>query len=363
MRWFRSLLYRLDAPLALRVGFSACAAFLAQEAISFYFPRPDHFIGGLWCVLTAIIVSQANLGQTLKAARDRFLGGLIGCFLGSLFTWLYGETVLTLGLSVTLTVMICAFAHLKDAIRVATLAVAVVMLSWATHTEYSPWLFGFFRFIDSCIGIITAVVVSHLILPSQAQDIIRDNVSDAILGIKKLYHSVTHFEFGKDKASELSQEIIHKILDTHKTWDEAKLELFSQSRNVDNWNLVINQAERLHELVLSLAAVFDSATKQLLDEGLEKQTLRVANRTEEAMERLAFQAKSGSRFSISESLTKDLDLLNEELQRFRTSRVTRNFELIAVQNFFVLFYTLRAIVEELQKLENNMLQLNAQNQE
>ncbi len=363
MKWFRSLLYRLDVPLAIRVGITACAAFLTQEAITFYFPRPDQFIGALWCVLSAIIVSQANLGKTLKAGQDRFLGGLIGCFLGSLFTVLYGATVVTLGVSVALTVMICAFLNLQDAIRIASLSVAVVMLSWANHTEFSPWAFGFFRFLDSVIGIVVAVLVSHLILPTQAEDAIKTNVSDAILKIKELFHSVVHFEFNKDTAAKLSSDIINSLLDTHKAWDEAKLELFTQSRNVDSWTLVIHQAERLHEMVLSLASVYDSATKQLLDESLEKQTVRVAQRTEEAMERLAFQAKTGSRYSIADSLNKDLDLLNDELQRFRTTRVTRNFELISVQNFFVLFYTLRAIVEELQKLETTLLQINAHNQE
>lgn len=363
MKWFRSLLYKLDAPLAVRVGITACVAFLTQEAITFYFPRPDQFIGALWCVLSAIIVSQANLGKTLKTAQDRFLGGLIGSFLGSLFTILYGATVYTLGISVTLTVMICALLNLQDAIRIASLSVAVVMLSWVNHTEFSPWAFGFFRFLDSVIGIIVAVLVSHLILPTQAQDEIRSNISDALLKIKELFHSVVHFKFNKDNAAMLSSDIITSLLDTHKAWDEAKMELFTQSRNVDSWNIVINQAERLHELVLSLASVYDSATKQLLDESLEKQTVRVAQRTEEAMERLAFQAKTGSQYSIADSLNKDIDLLNDELQRFRTTRVTRNFELISVQNFFVLFYTLRAIVEELQKLETTLMQINAQPQE
>jgi hypothetical protein len=52
--------------------------------------------------------------------------------------------------------------------------------------------------------------------------------------------------------------------------------------------------------------------------------------------------------------------LNEELTRFRTTHITRKFERQDVENFFVFFYNLRSIIQELLKMEEKVFLLNKQ---
>jgi len=366
MEWLRSLLYRLDAQLALRVGASASLALISQGVLSQLIQRPDRLISGLWCVLTAIVVSQANLGGTLLAAKGRFLGVFVGCVLGSVFTSFFGANTLSLGFSVMCTVMICATLNLQDSFRIASLSVAVVMLLWGLQDSLSPWVFGFFRFLDSCLGILVAVIVSHLIFPSVATAQLRSHIADILSRIQQLYHAVIQLENknlpGRDITEHEGSEIVTLLHESRRVWEESKLELYMQSSNVDNWSLLLHQCEHLLELVLSLEAVNNSTTTEIIDEGLQKQMRSLTEQTELAMKTLVKTLKEGTVTSVRDQLEIELNQLNEELVRFRTTRATREYDFSSVQNFFVLFYALRAIVEQLQALEATTISINLKDQ-
>ena len=59
---------------ALRMTASSLATFALAEALGL----PQEF----WAVITALIVTQSNVGGSLKAALDRFTGSLLGAVYG-----------------------------------------------------------------------------------------------------------------------------------------------------------------------------------------------------------------------------------------------------------------------------------------
>ena len=66
---------RSKLVLALRMTVSALATFGVAEALG--------LSQGFWAVITALIVTQSNVGGSLKAALDRFAGSLLGAVYGS----------------------------------------------------------------------------------------------------------------------------------------------------------------------------------------------------------------------------------------------------------------------------------------
>ena len=66
--------HRPAAIQALRMTTSSLAAFALATALGL----PQSF----WAVITALIVTQANVGGSLKAAFDRFAGSVCGAIYG-----------------------------------------------------------------------------------------------------------------------------------------------------------------------------------------------------------------------------------------------------------------------------------------
>mgnify|MGYP002382466139 CR=1 FL=1 len=64
--WCRLVWRRPEAIQALRMTASSLAAFALATLL--------HLPQGFWAVITALIVTQANVGGSLKAAFDRFVG-------------------------------------------------------------------------------------------------------------------------------------------------------------------------------------------------------------------------------------------------------------------------------------------------
>ena len=62
----------------LRLGLRITLASLATFAVGRLLGLPQAY----WAVLTAVIVTQASIGGSLKASRDRFVGSLGGAAWG-----------------------------------------------------------------------------------------------------------------------------------------------------------------------------------------------------------------------------------------------------------------------------------------
>src|SRR5262245_3522074 len=82
-RWFRKILAATEAKIAIKTGIAASVSLAIGLSYAEVFDRPDIFVSGLWCVMAAIVVMQAHLGGTYRAAWVRFLGVLIGSIAGA----------------------------------------------------------------------------------------------------------------------------------------------------------------------------------------------------------------------------------------------------------------------------------------
>ena len=103
-----------ELKLALRVTIAGVLAY----AVTRLFAMPQ----GYWAVITAVVVMQASVGGSLKAARERFSGTLAGAVYGGVIAALvpHGSTV-TLGISIVVALFpLALLAAIKPAFRVAS---------------------------------------------------------------------------------------------------------------------------------------------------------------------------------------------------------------------------------------------------
>lgn len=353
-KWEEAL-ERVEVQVAIKTGLAGALGWALGIGISHVTDRPDSLVSGLWCTLTAIIVLQVQLGGTYKAALFRFLGVIVGSFLGGLSTTLLGSNPLSLALSIFFTVVFCAILNLKDSIRIACVSVTVVMVLWGLRPGTSPWTFAFFRVLDSCLGIIVAVVIAHTLWPFQATEKMRLNMGSLLSDMNQLYRLITTAKMREmhELDADCNQLIDEVEICFHQDvtfLSEAKLELLAEPERLEDWTLLHDHLERLFTAVMSLKQVYASPWK-LVDADLAHHTLQLIETTDKTMQELSHSLTVGTfdAPSLATTLARQ-ELLQNDLIRFRNTRATRQATLTDVENFYVFFYSLNSVVVEMRRV-------------
>lgn len=123
---------------------------------------PSSLIGGLWAVISGIVVTQATLVDTKSSALLRILGSFIGAVFSALYLLVLPVNPLGVAILIGITVFICQAISIPSHGRLAAITVAVVMIVSAVNPEINPVLNAALRFADSVIGSLIALLVIRM---------------------------------------------------------------------------------------------------------------------------------------------------------------------------------------------------------
>lgn len=362
LSWIKKILSATEAKIACKTGVAASISLIIGLSYSHVFDRPDTLVSGLWCVMASIVVMQAHLGGTYKAAWIRFLGVVIGSTAGAILIDFMGTGPVSLGISVFLTIVLCALLNIKDSFRIAGLSTAIIIIMGGRQPAINPWLFSFYRFLDSCVGILVAVLVARLLWPEKAIENIRKNISKTLNLLSKYFRLSVHLEPESQRheeiSSSLSEEILTLLEENRDYSGEAKIELFDNVSLREHWYLITDQSEIIFESVNNLKHLPKEMLSKILDDGLANQLTDVIDKIEITFQSLEKIVASETAIADPTGLDESIKKLNEELLRFRATRTTRKFNLEDVETYFVFFYGLRSIAEALIKMERQIKELS-----
>jgi len=109
-------------------------------------------IGGLWSVVTGIVVLQATTRDAWQSALLRVLGTLIGTTIGDLYLQFFPFSVIGMAASVGLTVLLSQALNVPDHGRLAAITVALIIVISTGAPELSPFTNAALRFGEAVIG-------------------------------------------------------------------------------------------------------------------------------------------------------------------------------------------------------------------
>lgn len=159
--------YRLQLVLALRATLAVLAAYLVAQVLHLRLP--------LWAVLTALIVTQASIGRSLKAATDYLLGTFLGVAYGGALAILIpheSEWALlgVLALAVAPLALIASFRTNFNVLPVT----AVIVLLVPAMQHVSPAGSAIDRVLEVVVGGTTGFLISVLVWPSRGHQVTTD---------------------------------------------------------------------------------------------------------------------------------------------------------------------------------------------
>jgi uncharacterized membrane protein YccC len=163
--WLKS--HHTKLGLSLRVAVSAVLTLEISHLLDLRL--------ALWAVLTAVILTQMNVGRSLKATID-YLSGTLG---GALYAGAVGalvphasEPALSAALAITLA-PVTLLAAAKPRFSAAPFTAVLVFLA-PTITHLGPIASAFERMIEVAVGGFVGLAVSFVIFPARANDLAID---------------------------------------------------------------------------------------------------------------------------------------------------------------------------------------------
>lgn len=127
---------------------------------------------GYWAVISAVIVMQVYVADSVEMCFYRLSGTIIGAALGVVVLLIVPKTAFFTGTALFVTVGICSFlTRFNTRYRMAGITVVIVVMTGLS--VQGVFIFGLYRVLEICIGILCAFLVSVLVLPKRKVDMLR----------------------------------------------------------------------------------------------------------------------------------------------------------------------------------------------
>jgi uncharacterized membrane protein YccC len=243
--WLR--LHKARLGLLFRVTASALLSFELAHWLGLLMP--------LWAMLTAIIVTQLNVGRSLKASLD-YLGGTIGgAIYGAAVGVLVGggsEVALLTGLAIAVGPL-ALIAAMRQSLTAAPITAAIVLLVPAL-THASPIAAAADRMLEVALGAVIGLTISFVLFPSSAH---RLAIEAAARTLDRLAHALGELMGSLKGGLELGA--LHRIQDgigkalveLNVVGAEAERERAARISSAPDTGLLLHTLLRLrHDLVI-----------------------------------------------------------------------------------------------------------------
>lgn len=316
-------------------------------AISMYVTRVFHWPEGYWAAISALIVMQSNVGATLNASRSRLAGTAVGAVIAGLFVALFGANMLTFALAVAIAFFVCGVLDLAESQRLATVTVAIIML---TGRANAAWTVALHRFSEVALGIIIALLVSLTLWPNHARRSVRQGLAEALVRLNAFYQAVMH-KYRLEEATsieKLKSESQQTLGTIRGLLQNALQEAFGPLKERESLALLTDQVERIFRAVETLEfAVRDSSVDSYY-RTFEAGLLQLEGSTSGA---LVLLSKSIAMWKIQAEwpdLKEAFESLDQQAAQARKEGATMHYALDEILRFYSLLLSSRNLISELE---------------
>lgn len=348
---------QLKLKIALKIALTALLSFYLCLVFDEYLKHPEYLVSGLWTVMASIVVLQGNIGGTYKAIWNRFCGVLIGSAVGAFFVFEFGSGTVVMGIAIFLTIVLCTLFKIPESYRIAALSVVIIILPLKLHPTNDPWTFAFFRFLDTCLGFIVAILVTNLLWPSKALTQMRMNIAETSILLQRYFEHLLIPERSLKVTQALTEEINEALRDGRKVLEESKVELLISFAPAGIWIDLINCQERMWESLRVLDSILNSSLDEVFDEEMKLLIRRIVEGIDFSLEDFSHDLKTGqSKFDYSVIGQLENSIVEQKI-RFRASGTLRNYPLEMVEGYFVFFYQVKQLLASIHTFHQLLVQL------
>jgi len=337
------------APLATDLSLAKQAiktavAGIASLYITSFLKLPE----GYWAAISALIVMQSSVGATVSASRTRLAGTAVGALVGGAFVAMLGTAIPWFAIGVALAFFLCSILQLAESQRLATVTVAIIMLSGRAT---SPWVLALHRFTEVSIGIVIALVVSLVLWPSRARSSLRHGLEKTLTELEGYFRDVSRsYRSGLPQSSgERKNAVDLSVRRNEDLLRHALSETFGLSRSPEFLALLLDRIEGIQQSVESLELAVQGGTADKYIESFYPQLDRVEEALAAAFEWLAFAVAERHADRSWPMLAESVAGLERKIVEARNSEADAEHRFEEILRFYSYFLSLKNLAQEMER--------------
>jgi len=317
-----------------------------------------HLHQGYWAVFAALVVTQANVGASWKAALYRTIGSTAGALAAALLMPIFGKG--SLGSGIVLFLLATGFAYLAvlhPAFSAAGFTAAIILVFGGIA---EPWHTAWLRVLYTTEGAFVAFAVGALVWPVHAREGLRKKIAGILDGAGVLYQAVTAAAIeginNEEQVRALDRQLHELRRGITQQMDEARGELSFSRFNEKAYQQLVELADQVRRRLTAMAEDCSLYVHARIDPGLLPSLPALAQKTTRKFASLADGVRTASPVP-SIGLDATIRSLDAELAKLRARRVTSPFTLDRMLPFWALVFNLREVAQDLKELETLLPQL------
>ncbi|MBI9083491.1 MAG: FUSC family protein [Desulfobacterales bacterium] len=317
-----------------KTGIAAVLAYAITTALALEF--------GYWAVISTVIVMQVYVADSVEMCLYRFSGTIIGAMLGVSVILIIPKTPLFIGIALFVTIGICSFlTRYRTRYRMAAITVVIVVMT-GLHAQ-DVLIFGLFRVLEICIGILCAFAVSVLVFPKRRVDVLREKLeTQATACADKCCILVDAFISRQQNVAEsLVTELAGDVWDNHALLEKTRLHesLIYHKKFNENFALKVSvisrSVEHLRNMVRALNAIEDNGYDIIMAQELKMIAEKSGKALVMFVKNEPLAVKNDLERTVSELDAKFLDIRKEGLiRRFDTKKLIQVFSFYSSLLYF-----------------------------
>lgn len=236
---------------AIQTMIAACLSYAIADAVG----TPQ----GFWAVMTAIVVTQANVGASLGLAVDRLLGSLLGVVVGGGVALALADVQELKFAGLAATVLVLGFfAARRPSLRIACVTAAIVVLG--DPRLGPPIASAENRMIEVVIGTVVAILTTLIVFPSRAGPAFAEHVTSTFAPLFAVLRDALSASLGQPLDAEATGAAGTRIRAAFATGDnlarETRLEVAGYLADHADPEAILRAQRRLwHTEIMLLRAV------------------------------------------------------------------------------------------------------------
>jgi len=340
----------------IKQGLKTGTAGLIAYAIYVTFHLPE----GYWAVFTALLVTQANLGASWKAALYRTAGSTVGALSAALLAPVIGTGPVRTG--VTLFLLAALFAYLTTlhpSFSAAGFTAALVLLLGAT---VQPWHLAWLRVLYTILGAVIAFGVGILLWPVRAREGLRSKIADFLEDFGRLYRAVTTAAL-QETCDEGGLEPLRTTL--RDDWlkiatalEESRSEPSFNRFNHEGYVALLEELDHLRQRLLAMCRDSSSSSHAGVLSTLVPELEPLAEGTAQALLGLAAAVRTQSKGFDLGPLDNAVETVDRRLQHLRDTQATSPVSLDRMLPFWSFLFNLKEVVAGVKSLNAKLARLS-----
>ena len=314
---------------------------------------------GYWAVFTALVVTQANLGASWKAALYRTIGSTCGAIAAALLIPMLGKG--PMGAGIVLFLLATLFGYLTALHPSFSAAGFTAALILVFGGQGEPWHMAWLRVLYTLLGAVVAFAIGALIWPVHAREGLRRKIANILEGSGALFRAVTTAALGgidnEEKIRSLDRHLHDLRRGITQQMDEAHSELAFSRFNQGAYQAFVDVADQVRRRLTAMAEDISLYSHVQLQPELVPSLPTLAERAAQTFASLAEAVRKPDKPLSSAELDAALGELDANLAKLREQRVTVPFALDRMLPFWALVFNLKEVAQDLKQMESIVPQL------